>query len=130
MFSLFLKRNNFEIYIKKLSTKLQNKKIVLYGAGSFLKFVLDNYSLNKFNIVGICDIKFSTDDESSELFVYKIITKENLIRYDFDAILISLENYLPVMEELYFYFDKIKNIKLYPLVRKKMTDEILDVWGF
>ena len=44
--------------IDKLSKKLKNKKLVIYGAGDFAKVLFENYDLSKLNILAVSDKKF------------------------------------------------------------------------
>ena len=42
----------------KLSQKYKNKKVVLYGAGQYFKFIKQNYDLSRLNIIAVSDKKF------------------------------------------------------------------------
>ncbi|MDR7857552.1 winged helix-turn-helix transcriptional regulator [Tissierella sp.] len=83
--------------VEKFLEDLENKgciKILLYGAGEVAKTILSvirdrqNYKLN---IIGIID-----DDEhkeDTELFGYRIITRFDIGKYDYDAIVITSYTY-------------------------------------
>ena len=63
-------------YVDKLSKKLKNKKVLLYGAGLTANVLLENYDFSKLNIIGICDKKFETENRE-EYF--------NNLRYSFSS---------------------------------------------
>ena len=52
-FKTYLKKINFDKYIKKLIKKLAGKKAIIYGCGSFFCYINDNYDLSGLNIIGI-----------------------------------------------------------------------------
>ena len=57
-FKEILEEQNAQKQINKLSRKLKNKKVVIYGAGNFSKVLFENYDLSKFNILAVSDKKF------------------------------------------------------------------------
>ena len=54
----FLKKQNFQKRIDKLSKKYAGKKIIIYGGGKAFELMCQNYDFSKLNIIGIADIKF------------------------------------------------------------------------
>ena len=53
----YLNTQEFDKILKKLSHKLKNKKIIVYGAGILFQTIVRDYDLSCLNIVGICDKK-------------------------------------------------------------------------
>ena len=98
----------FEKHLKKLSKKFKNKKIVLYGTGIMLDYIMDNYDLSNFNIIAVTDIKYMTQKEE-HYKNYKIITPDELLNLDFDLILITTQ--YPVMIRNYLIKNLFKNTK-------------------
>ena len=85
--------------INKWTERLQNKKIVIYGAGNYFEILYDNYDLSKLNIIGICDRKFETCKDSNKTNFNTIIPKE-LAQYNFDVILTALFDDTKVIKDL------------------------------
>ena len=64
-FCSFLKRRNFKSRLKKLTQKLKNKKIVIYGAGQLFEEINRHYDLSGLNIIALADRKFNDYEEES-----------------------------------------------------------------
>lgn len=79
--------------IKKLAKKYKNKKVIIYGAGQYSQFIFENYDLSGLNIVCVADKRYK--ENSAELyFGHKTITPEEILKTDYDVILIAiLEDY-------------------------------------
>lgn len=96
------------LQLKLLEKKYKNKKVVLYGAGAFLGNILNIYKKINLNIVAVCDRKYN--DTKGETFLsYPAISPEDLKTYDFDAIIITMEQY-----ELAMNFIKYELLMLTP----------------
>ena len=70
-----LTTSDFDKQLKKLEKKYKNKKIILYGAGTFFKAIKKYYDLSNLNIVAISDISFNefiTPIYDEELGYHKI----------------------------------------------------------
>ena len=130
MFQQYLKKYKFEKYFKRLKNHLKGKKIVLYGAGSFFSYIFERFSFEQLDVVGICDAKFTQDDIGKKYCGYDVLLKENLESVDCDCILITAQNYLLIMEELYLDFCKNQKIKIYPLLKLSFVEELTKIWGF
>ena len=77
-------------YIKKLSEKLKNKKIIIYGAGIISEVLFANYDLSNFNIIGISDKRFERTNEK-ELYGLPAIRPDKLNDTEFEVILFALK---------------------------------------
>ncbi len=127
-FKTHLDRINFEKYLSKLNKKLKNKTIVIYGAGAFFKYIKENYDLDKLNIIGISDIKFTTKEENTTFLNYKIIPKEKIKELNPDVVLVATLKYVSIIEDFEInYFNKTKT-KVYPLAKIPLWDLIKEIW--
>ena len=114
----YLEKHQYQKQLDNLAIKFKNKKVVIYGYGVLFKLIATKYDLGLFNIVGIVDKKFSKFDNNDFPTNYTHIKSEDLYAYDFDAVLIATENYLPIIKEL----KKITNKKIYPLIKKSFSE--------
>jgi glutamyl-tRNA reductase len=108
----YLKSNNFDKQFEKLTKKLQNKTIIIYGAGKMFQEIQKNYDLSKLNIVGVMDRKYLPEDTDDLAFGYNIIPYSQINDIKSDVILISAQKYqsiLNMFKKLYH----IRNSKTY-----------------
>lgn len=119
-FKEYLKEIQFKKYLKILNKKLKNKKIIIYGTGSFYQYIAENYDLSNINIIGVSDLKFSIDQEGQLLNGYKIIPKAKIRDYNPDHILIAAKNYDNILENFKSYIFKKSKIKITPLAKKPL----------
>lgn len=115
-FKGILEEQNAQKQIDKLSKKLKNKKVVIYGAGDFAKVLFENYDLSKFNILAVSDKKFEKD--KSHFFGYKTISPEELKTFDCDVVLIAnydTSHFINILSEL--LINSAKEIKIKPLIK-------------
>ena len=124
-----LEKYKFEKYLNKLNKKLNGKRVVIYGAGTFFKKIKENYDLSKLNIVGISDIKYSQEQEGSLDYGYKIIPKDNLEKHNTDVVLIAVLNCFQIYKG--FKKGKYRNskIKFYPLVDKPFFELLIEAFS-
>ncbi len=101
-------------YIDKLSKKLKNKKVLLYGAGICAEILFKNYDLSKLNITGISDKKFERENEK-EYKGIKTVKPNELKDLEYDVILFTLKLYKKIEKSL-----KNSGVdkKTYPLIKK------------
>ena len=113
----YLEENNIEKQVIKLAKKCKNKKVVFYGAGEFFYLIKENCKLSDFNVVGICDLKFTTNPEANKT-EYKTLIPNDLKTEDYDAIVITLYNDLQVLPhiEKAIKNTKNKNADIYPIM--------------
>ncbi len=127
-FKTYLKKINFDKYIKKLIKKLAGKKVIIYGCGSFFCYIKDNYDLSGLNIIGISDMKFVDEQEGEEYLGYKIIPKSKMTSYSPDCVLVATLEYALIIEDFQInVFDKTKT-KVYPLARIPLMQMIKKIW--
>jgi len=116
-FKEYLEHTKFDKYLKKLNGKLKNKKIIIYGAGSFFHYIKDNYDLSKLNIIGISDLKFEPEEEGKDYLGYKIIPKNKMREYNADCVLVAVLEYISVIEDFELNIFKNTKTRVYPLAR-------------
>lgn len=127
-FDTYLKKIHFEKYIKKLSKKLANKNVIIYGCGTFFRYIKDHYDLSNLNIIGISDMKFADEQEGEEYLGYKIIPKSKILSYAPDYVLVAMLEYIRIVEDFQInVFDKTKT-KVYPLARIPLIQMIKKIW--
>ena len=126
-FKTYLEECDAQKKINKLARIYKNKKIVLYGAGSFCQAIFDNYNLSNLNFVAVADIKF--DSTKNNLFYgIKCINPKDLAHFSCDVILIA--NYdcsaiLTKLDDEILYLTKNENIEIRPLIKPSFKDLFL-----
>lgn len=109
---------NFEKHLLKLQKKFKDKKIILYGAGIMMDYIVKNYDLRGFNIVAVSDKKFKLKEESV-YFGYKAIPPELLPDMQADIILITTQYPYSMLRYLQKeIFVRAKMPKVYFLLNK------------
>lgn len=104
-----LQKKNFQKKIDKLVKEYDNKRVLIYGAGTFFDDINNNYDLSKLNIVAISDRKFS---EETEYKGFKAIPPERINQENPDIVLIAMFKAIYIKE--YFeneYFPKYGKFK-------------------
>ena len=128
-FQAHLDKIGFEKYLKKLKKKVKDKKVIIYGAGAYFQYILEHYDLKSMNIIGISDLKFSSEQEGQEFLGFKIIPKEKIVEYNPDYVLVATLRYMGIIEDFVLnLFDGTK-IKTYPLARVPLLQIIKSIWS-
>ena len=124
-FSEYIEEINFKSQYKNLVKKLKNKKVLIYGAGSFFQYICKNYDLSQLNIVGISDLKFSEEQEGSDFFGYKIVPFSKIKMHNIDVILLAMQCYTKVCMDFEINEFNETNFKIIPLAKpnKKFNPE-------
>ena len=118
----------FENQLKRLNKKLKNKKIIIYGAGTFFEKVLKNYDLSNINIIGVSDSKFAPQQEGEFYLNYKIIPFDKILEYEPDYVLISTLKFMNILNDFRNeVFHKTK-IKVLPLVDRPLFDLVKELF--
>ncbi len=112
-FELYLEKTNFTQYLKELNTKLSSKSILLYGAGTFFEYINENFDLNKFNIIGISDRRFSDDEEGTTFLNYKVIPVSKIENYNPNTIIVTTIKNKKIISSLK---ENLSNIEVFPLI--------------
>ena len=83
----YLKSINFEEKLDVLKEKYTDKKIILFGMGSFLDAILNNYKITDYlNVIGISD-KRVTQDASNAYNGFNVYAPRALRALQFNVIL-------------------------------------------
>lgn len=91
-FSKYVEDINFKSQYKSLVKKLKNKRILVYGAGSFFQYIYKNYDLSALNVVAISDLKFGEQDEGKDFLGYKIVPFSKIKSQKIDVILLAMQH--------------------------------------
>ncbi len=128
-FKTYLDSIKYEKYLKKLKNKLKNKKIIIYGTGSFFKYIKENYDFSGLNIIGISDMKFDEKDEGKDFLGYKMIPKNKIVSYNPDYILVATLKYISIVEDFEVNILNKTKIKVLPLARMPFLKLIKEIWN-
>lgn len=128
-FKTHLDKIGFEKYLKKLKNKIKDKKVIIYGAGTYFQYILENYDIKSLNIIGISDLKFSKEQEGQDFLGYKIIPKEKIIEYNPDFVIVATLRYMGIIEDFVLNLFEGTKIKVYPLARIPLLQAIKSIWS-
>ena len=95
--------------IFKMPKKYANKKILLYGAGIFADMIFQTYDLSELNIIAVADLEYQYKKEFRGI---KVISPEEIKKYNFDTLLIAVSKPSIVKDYLSNILFKDKKIKL------------------
>lgn len=112
---LYLKKYNFEKQLKALKKELKGKKIIVYGTGALFQTVLKNYDLSGLDIIGVSDRKYQVEDDGKYELNYRVIRREDIVKYNPDCILIAIKMFLPILNN---FSKEFIDTELLPLVDK------------
>lgn len=99
MFKDFLKEINPQSQINKIAKKYKNKKIIVYGAGQYAQFILDNYDLSNLQIVGFSDKSFK-ENKGGLFYNYPKISPYEIKNTNADIIFTLVANDYQIYEYL------------------------------
>lgn len=127
-FKTHLENIKFEKNLDKLKKKLKNKTSIIYGTGSFFKYINENYDLSKLNIIGISDMKFDDNDEGKDFLGYKMVPKNKIISYKPDYVIVATLKYISIVEDFELNILNKTKIKVLPLAKIPLLQLIKDIW--
>ena len=117
----YLESFNFGKHIKKLTKKLKDKSVVLYGAGSFLEVINKYYDLSGLNIIGIADKRFEKyENNETEFLGYKAVKPNEIKDLNPDYVLVATKFFINIIEDLMLNTLADTKIKIRPLVKKSL----------
>lgn len=128
-FKTHLNNIQFEKYLNKLKNKLKNKTSIIYGTGSFFKYINENYNLSDLNIIGISDMKFDENDEGKDFLGYKMIPKNKIKEYNPDYVFVATLKYIEIIEDFELNILNKTKIKVLPLARLPFIKLIREIWN-
>lgn len=124
----YLENINFVKNLEKITTKLESKKVVIYGATKLFDVANRYYDLSKLNIVGICDENFENHYDNEEYYGYKKLNLQEVKNLVPDCLLVADKDYIKVMETLVYSSLKDSGILIKPLARKSFFDVLKEIW--
>lgn len=127
-FKTHLENIKFEKNLDKLKKKLKNKTSIIYGTGSFFKYINENYDLSKLNIIGISDMKFDDNDEGKDFLGYKMVPKNKIVSYKPDYVIVATLKYISIVEDFELNILNKTKIKVLPLAKIPLLQLIKDIW--
>ena len=127
-FKTHLENIKFEKNLDKLKKKLKNKTSIIYGTGSFFKYINENYDLSKLNIIGISDMKFNDNDEGKDFLGYKMVPKNKIVSYKPDYVIVATLKYISIVEDFELNILNKTKIKVLPLAKIPLLQLIKDIW--
>ena len=127
-FKTHLENIKFEKNLDKLKKKLKNKTSIIYGTGSFFKYINENYDLSTLNIIGISDMKFDDNDEGKDFLGYKMVPKNKIISYKPDYVIVATLKYISIVEDFELNILNKTKIKVLPLAKIPLLQLIKDIW--
>ena len=116
-----LEKTGFRFYFEELKQRFKNKRILIYGAGEFFKYLYNNYDFSGINIIGISDKSFET---SSETYFENIpiIRFSDIKKQKPDCVLMSILNWQKILLINYQQNIFSKNTKVLPIYRESLFD--------
>ncbi len=124
----YLHKYKFEQTLPKLVKKLKNKKVILYGAGSFLALIIKNFDLSGLNIIGVADKRFLNHEENENWNGFKVYSIEEMKKAKPDYVLVATKFYINIIEDLYYNVLKDTKIKVKPLMKKPLITLLKEIW--
>lgn len=114
----YLYEYNFEKTLPKTIKELSGASVILYGDVNLIDLIKRNFDISHINIIGISGQKFLENSEYQEYFGYKVYSLEDLKSANADYLLIAAQNYVEIIEDL--YYNKLKNSKMRfkPFIKK------------
>lgn len=123
-FKIKTKSDEFKKRIRDLSETLQNKKVLIYGAGEGFVELNKQYDFNKImNVVAVADIKFETETLYEN---FRAINPNNIINENFDVIILTNETTWRIVTYIESTL-KIKNKQIIPLFETNIPDEVENI---
>ena len=120
----YLKSINFDEKLKILQEKYANKKIILFGVGSFLSAILDNYEISDYlNVIGISDKRF-TENKMSAFKNFNFYTPRSLRSLNFDVVLDTSVMFEDTKSYLRKNYLVKKSVKIEKIVQFSICEKI------
>lgn len=126
-YKAYLEKVKFDIWLKKIIKRAQNKQVIIYGIGNLFQYIYEHYDLSKLNIIGLSDIKFDYFEEEQKCFDFRTIKKNNIVKEKPDIILIGAENYVDIILN-FENNSEYKKIEILPLIKKPLGTLIKELW--
>lgn len=128
-FSKYVEEINFKSQYRNLIKKLKNKKVLIYGAGSFFQYINSNYDLSALDIAGISDLKFGEEEYGKDFLGYKIIPFSKIKSQKIDVILLTMQYYKKVWLDFEANLFYETDFKIFPLAKQNKELESKNLYS-
>lgn len=128
-FIRYLERINFQKHLNKLAKKLEDKTIIIYGAGAFFNALNEKYDLSVLNIIAIADRKFINHEPELQYAGYKACAPDEITSLKPDYVLVSMLYFVSVIEDLEETCLRSSKIKIKPLINKPFVEVWKEIWS-
>ena len=122
-----LDRMHFDKRLKFLENKFKNKTIVVYETGPLFDTIVDDYNLDKLDIIAISDARFEESD-ITEYKGYKAVSPLKIKELNPDIVLVCAPQSLASIEYLRYQLLVDTDIKVLPLVKRSLISTIKEIW--
>ena len=119
---------NFDKTFPKLVKKLKGKKVILYGAGAFLKAINKYFDISELDIIAISDKRFPSNSKNKTFLNYPTCSPYDIEAYKPDYVIVTTKFYLSVIDDLYHNVLKGTKIKIQPIFNKGFWRLLSEVW--
>lgn len=102
--------------IDNLSDMYSSKRVIIFGAGDYTRYIFKNYNLSKLDIVAISDKRFD-EERIHEFYNLKCIKPSEIKDTDADVILISEEGFVEAYDYLTNVVLKGQDTEIAPLIQ-------------
>ena len=120
---LLLKGQNIQKIIDNFVEQNKGKRVVLYKAGNFLRYIYRYYSVSGVDIIGVSDERFEQNREH-EFYGLNCIKLSDLKNTDCDVIAIADNDFIKSYDSLYRIIKDRRDIKVVPLIKKEFGNKI------
>lgn len=111
--------HHFEKRLEKIEKLVKDKRVIVYGTGKLFQYAINNYNFSNINIIGISDLRYLQAHSGTNDLGYKVILRQDIVKYDFDVILIATKDYLKIMK---YFNDGYSNKMIIPLIEKSFYE--------
>ena len=119
---------NLDKYIKKLEKKTNGKSVVFYGCGLYFEVINAYYNLKNLNVIAVCDMKFSNEDENQTFLGYKAIGVGNLKALNPDYVFITTQRFVHILENLRYSVLEGTKTKILPFAKISFWQIFKEIW--
>lgn len=120
---LYFSNKNAQDIINNLANELSHKRVVIWGADEYTRYIFKKYDLSNLNITAISDKRFE-QKRVHEFYGLNCIEPSELKNVDCDVILISDRDFVSSYNSLIRILSDSENetLDIYPLLKKEIAD--------
>lgn len=125
----YLEKFKFGKNLEKLSKKLKNKKVIIYGTGAFFQTINLYYDLSKLNIIAVSDKKFIEHEKDEKFLDYLVCSPLEIRELKPDCVLVATKYFINIIEDLEEDLLHKTKIKILPLCKKPFIELFNEIWN-